>query len=710
MSRRAGAAALTLSLAAAALGAVGVVAVAPGAGAAATSLSEVWVRDNSLGTLYANGGITESFSTPAVADLNGDGTAEVVTAGLDGDIVARTAGGSTLWSRHLADAAIQSSPAVEDMDGDGDGDVVVGAMNGRVFWLRGNDGAVVRQFADVAPPVCPGGTHCKPRGFFGTPAIGDITGDGVDEIVVTSIDHQVYAWRKDGSTVFRRYVLDTIFSSPVLADLDGDAKKEVIFGGDQDGSGSGAGGYIWVLRNNGTDYGNYPKFLSGQVIWSTPALVDLDGNHRLDIVVGTGLNFPGPAGSKVYAFTGTTGQSLAGWPVATAGRVMASPAVGNLDGDASPEVAVVTEGGWVYAFNADGSRRWSPVCNASPSTACRSGYPTHGGASIADVDNDGAQEVVAASDKNLRVFSGATGAVEDSWSLGGGAYAPASPPSIASVGGQTWIAQSTVYESGNGGGRNSGDSQRTWVLTTGTALGSAAWPTFKRTMARVGLDEAGTEPWYPFADPSGFVTQQYHDFLGRAPDQGGHDYWVGLLTSGRANGARLVELFLGSREFGSVVAPIARLHFGFRGAPPASSAQLWSQLDARRGGATLVEVADTMAADYDIDSKTDAEFVLDTYVNTRGHRPSAAQQSSGENQLDDVSRGEFLVSHSESAWAKAFLDAEVDVTMTYVGMLQRVPDRAGFDYWVRQVEGGISINKLARQFQFSGEYAARFRS
>ena len=51
-----------------------------------------------------------------------------------------------------------------------------------------------------------------------------------------------------------------------------------------------------------------------------------------------------------------------------------------------------------------------------------------------------------------------------------------------------------------------------------------------------------------------FVTQQYEDFLGRAPDDGGLAYWSDLVRDGVEPSA-LVESMATSAEFEGVIAP-----------------------------------------------------------------------------------------------------------------------------------------------------------
>ena len=253
-----------------------------------------------------------------------------------------------------------------------------------------------------------------------------------------------------------------------------------------------AGGLLWVLEHNGVPKRGFPKSLPGQTIWSSPAVVDLTGNGRLDIIVGTGLNWPNPAGRKLYAFD-RNGNHLPGWPQTIYnGRVMSSPAVGNLLGDSRPEIAVLADDGRINVYDAGGVLRWSR-CNVDSTSGCRSNYGTHGSVSIADVDNDGQAEVVSQAEHWMRVFDGATGNQEDQavWGL---AWAPASAPTIAEVGGQTWIVQTATSNTWGDGKPGLLDTAGIYVWTTSTPLGTAEWPTFKKNMRRAGTYVDDTAP------------------------------------------------------------------------------------------------------------------------------------------------------------------------------------------------------------------------
>ena len=429
----------------------------------------------------------ESFSGVAVGDVRGSGHPQLVVGGMDGCVrIYDTPSLSTIAGCIYTGAgAIQSTPVLADWNGDGTLDILVANnTNGQVFVFSGT--GQVLFWAQDDPTVF--------HGIFGTPAVGDIDHDGRLDVVATSWDHRIWAWRHDGSVMpgFPRLVYDTIWSGPALADLDGDGWLEVVTGTDMD-YGNAAndppynlppGGLVWVVRHDGSLQPGWPRSIpGGQVIWSSPAVTDLDHNGSRDVVVGTGVNFPPPAGQSLHALS-STGNYLPGWPRAASGRIMGGPAIGDL-GNGQNDVVSVTDDGRLNANRADGTQLWN-TCAMSFTPCGGSLGAAHGGAAIADVNNDHVMDVVYGGEQYMRVYDGRNGAMEAQAVMSANTWAPASTPTVAQVGGQTWIIQSVTDDVARDGHPGPGDVQRIYVWTTGTALGAAPWPTFKQNLRRTG--------------------------------------------------------------------------------------------------------------------------------------------------------------------------------------------------------------------------------
>lgn len=676
--------------------------LAPAAPAAADTspLSFTATISHAVSGVYVTTGTAEAFSTPAIADITGDGRPEMIIASLDGVLEAYSLPDRSLrWSISVGKSAIESSPVIVDLTGDGRADVVVGTMDGRVLIVDGPTGSIVRTFKQLEPLHCPVGTACRPDGFFATPAVVDIDGDGVLDIIAPSWDHTVYAWSSTGALLWRRYLEDTLWSSPVVADIDGNGTPEIILGGDiwaGNPLNAPEGGLIWILNRDGSTYRGYPKFVPGQTVWSSPAVADINRDGNLDVVVGTGTHFPDPGGRWVDAFTARTGVSLPGWPVPVEGRVMTSPAVGDLDGDPELEVAVGSEGGYLYAFKASGKLLWKSCASGAPS-GCTTAYSTHGGVAIADVDDDGSQEVVSAFDKDLRIYDGRSGAIEAAHGLSSGmALTPASSPAIAEVDGRTVIAQASFFEG----------ATRVDLFTTGRRLCRADWPTFQKDPLRTGLSLGIVGSSTPFKCPVDFVAQQYKDFLSRPLDPSGSAYWTKALGTGWS-GSRVIRSFMGSPEFGRVVAPVFRANLAVFNTYPASSATVRAAAEAIRRGGSPTQLAETLVNAPGPRGLTNIQFVDRVFTNVYGRRPSATELTQGVNRLvTGTQRGALVASYAESPSGVAHLAAPVHVAMSYLGMLNRVPDPSGWSYWVTATRRG-NLDHLVTGFQVSPEYRRR---
>ncbi len=396
----------------------GLVALAPPPPASAAPVAAptvVWTR-----TLP---GATVRESSPTLVDLGADGSLDLVFGAHDRKIWAvHGSDGSTVagWPQPVTDR-VNSSVAAADVDGDGHPELFVGAgtaeaEGGALYSFRDDGNVRFRlQAADKA---------FSAPAVHSTPAIGDVDHDGDPNISFGTLG-LLSAWSvssrgqvKQGCGVdveyptgacWPYYTDDTSFSSPALADADGDGVNDVIIGAD---SSSGPpvdhqGGFVRALKSNRTAIW---QFALNDIVRSSPVVGDIDGDGKLEVVFGSGDFFGGSDSTKVFALNIENGSLVAGWPKTTDGVTNASPTLADLDGDGKLDVAIGTfssshgkgNGGSVYAWHGDGT--------------AISGFPTSSDGGVvlsqivtADLRGDGGQDLLVPTGAMITAIDGATG-------------------------------------------------------------------------------------------------------------------------------------------------------------------------------------------------------------------------------------------------------------------------------------------------------------
>ncbi len=215
-----------------------------------------------------------------------------------------------------------------------------------------------------------------------------------------------------------------------------------------------------------------------------------------------------------------------------------------------------------------------------------------------------------------------------------------------------------------------------------------------------------------FATEAVFVDQMYRDFLSRSPDPAGLAYWSGELRRG-VDPAALVEFLLTSPEFEQNTAPIVRLyHSIFDRTPDIGGLRFWVSRTA--SGIPLADTADAMLESAEFAALANAsntdEIVAAVYGRSLGRTPDAGGLAYWRGEIDAgrLTLSEFIVVVSESPEHQALLGGEVDSTLLYVGMLQRVPEAGGLDYWTGLLDGGTKIRDIAAAFLEQPEWRNRF--
>ncbi len=218
--------------------------------------------------------------------------------------------------------------------------------------------------------------------------------------------------------------------------------------------------------------------------------------------------------------------------------------------------------------------------------------------------------------------------------------------------------------------------------------------------------------YHPLDSVYQFVIQQYRDVLGRPPDHEGISYWGNQMARGEIPQSALVEFFIDSPEFGQAVAPVSRLYWAyFERMPDLQGIRYWTE--QRRGGASLDYISGAFAASPEFEqtygSTQNEQFVDLVYRNVLGRTPDEAGANYWVQQLEQgLGRGSMMIAFSESAENLQRTLATTQVTATYLSLLARTPEPAGFTYWVDAIENGLSLTGLIDAILDSQEYENRF--
>ncbi|MBN3909063.1 MAG: VCBS repeat-containing protein [Nostoc sp. NMS1] len=362
-----------------------------------------------------NGIDVGGYSTPTLADIDGDGDLDAIVGERDGTLFyyknTGTATNPTYTQQtgtanpfNGIDVGYLSAPTFADIDGDGDLDAIVGERDGTLFYYKNTGTATNPTYTQQTGTANP--FNGIDVGRFSSPTLADIDGDGDLDAIVGERDGTLFYYKNTGTATNPTYTQQTgtanpfngidvgYLSAPTFADIDGDGDLDAIVGAFD--------GTLLYYKNTGTatnptysqQTGTANPFNGIDVgIDSTPTFADIDGDGDLDAIVGEGDGtlryFQNNTPPEPFAFVAATGTAnpFNGIDVGS----FSSPTLADIDGDGDLDAIVGAFDGTLLYYKNTGTAT-NPTYSqqtgtANPFNGIDVGYlsaPT-----FADIDGDG---------------------------------------------------------------------------------------------------------------------------------------------------------------------------------------------------------------------------------------------------------------------------------------------------------------------------------
>ncbi|MFN8019092.1 MAG: FG-GAP-like repeat-containing protein [Acidimicrobiales bacterium] len=639
----------------------------------------------------------------ALADLDGDGHDDLVTAGLTYQAITvrhGLASGDFGPSEMYAAASLADMAAV-DMDVDGRLDIVTlspGGSTASVILQRADHTFEATQLSTAS-----GGTASHV-------SVEDLTGDGrPDAVGFGSTSVTVHRNSAPGQYLTSTSVpMGSAITDVAVADVDHDGALDLV-------ASTAAG--ITTAGNGGTGTFAAPVSVSPPTTAGPMVVADLDGDTWPDVAtvdptVGTVRTF---ANDGTGAFTTPT--------ITTVGTTPRAIDAADLDGDGRPELIVAVRSGTqddLYLLRNLGNGTFeAPVAVGNPGKVVALG---HG-----DLDGDGHMDLVAWSSGLLPFWGDGHGNLVAGTTL---------PLDVPLSGSRSDAVVADVNQDGaldvviDGNAAYLGTNSRSLVSSAmGSPDDDVPFPTAvvdidgDGRMDLVGSSSLGTTlrarratpsataPWAPFSSWSAAVDQLYATTGSTAPTSAERGAAIAGLARATDTPGGLVARLRLDQAAGTLVDPVVRLYRAyFLRNPDPSGYAYW--LAKRADGATLSSISTKFATSSEFrrryGSLSNAQFVALVYQNVLGRagEPSGVAYWVGQLDRKKKTRGQVMTNFSESSEYVRKQTAPVTTSVLYLELLHRPPTSAEMAA-ATALLADHGVAELAREILATSEFAAR---
>lgn len=307
-------------------------------------------------------------SSPAVVDIDLDGSKEILFSSLDKKLYCIDSYGKKIWSYDLPEQGTTSSPNISNITDDFGLEIIIGtgtAAGGGAMKFQAylmcikNNGTLAWDYKD----------NSFGSSFDTTSAVGDLTNDGANEIVIGAAWGDFVYIDSNGKVVTKPSRDETHFSSPTIIDIDNDMKLEIIYGADKT---------LFCNKIEGGKEVPQWNFPTSKPITGTPSVEDINGDGEIEVIFGS---------DRLYCLN-STGAKL--WDFDTKIE-LSSAAITNIDKNTNNSEIIIGSGNKLYCIDSKGFEKWNIT---TPDKKDIRSSPA-----VADIDNDKILEILFVSGK-----------------------------------------------------------------------------------------------------------------------------------------------------------------------------------------------------------------------------------------------------------------------------------------------------------------------